>query len=189
MNVRTKTTFFLGDLKPATSSLSVRYFSTSFINVSALLLSPWKVGGSLPIALTLVAAATGWFVVPPVAAGPPPPGGPSPLGGPGGVPPVPPPRSPIAVFRSLSSSASVRGCCGAIAEVVAVCVMVWVVVIVVPVILCEKSLLAMLKNGVWVSATVLGREQRGVSFLVRFLLQARRRLGSPFSKGFLFRLL
>src|SRR6266436_2789140 len=66
MNVRTRTTFFLGDLKPATLSLSVRYFSTSFMNVSALLLSPWKVGGSLPIALTFVAAATGWFAVPPV---------------------------------------------------------------------------------------------------------------------------
>src|SRR6266403_1516958 len=75
INVRTRTTFFFGDLKPATSSLSVRYFSTSFMNVSALLLSPWKVGGSLPIALTFVAAATGWFVAPLAAAGPPP-GGP-----------------------------------------------------------------------------------------------------------------
>src|SRR6266478_6515484 len=150
MNVRTSTTFFLGDLKPATSSLSVKYFSTSFIKVSALLLSPWKVGGSLPIALTLVAAATGWFAAPPVGAGPPP-GGPPPLGGPGGLPPVPPPRSPIAVFRSSSSSASVRGCCGATAEVVAVWVIVWVVVMVVPVIVCERSLLAILKNGVWVS--------------------------------------
>ncbi len=37
------------------------------------------------------------------------------------------------------------------AEVVAVCVIVWVVVMVVPVMLCEKSLLAMLKNGVCVS--------------------------------------
>src|SRR6266446_6060514 len=83
IKVRTRTTFFLGDLKPATSSLSVRYFSTSFMNVSALLLSPWKVGGSLPIALTLVAVATGWFAAPPVGAGPPP-GGPPPLGGPGG---------------------------------------------------------------------------------------------------------
>src|SRR6266436_6145992 len=83
MNVRTRTTFFLGDLKPATLSLSIRYFSTSFMNVSALLLSPWKVGGSLPIALTFVAAATGWFAVPPAAAGPLPPGGPPPLGGAG----------------------------------------------------------------------------------------------------------
>src|SRR6266436_3357689 len=55
MNVRTRTTFFFGDLNPATSSLSVRYFSTSFINVSALLLSPWKVGGSFPMALTFAA--------------------------------------------------------------------------------------------------------------------------------------
>ena len=37
------------------------------------------------------------------------------------------------------------------AEAVAVCVIVWVVVIVVPVMLCEKSLLAILKNGVCVS--------------------------------------
>src|SRR6266403_4284811 len=72
MNVRTRMTFFFGDLNPATSSLSVRYFSTSFINVSALLLSPWKVGGSFPMALTFAAVATGWFAVPPAAAGPPP---------------------------------------------------------------------------------------------------------------------
>ncbi len=37
------------------------------------------------------------------------------------------------------------------AEVVIACVMVWVVVMVVPVMLCEKSLLVMLKNGVCVS--------------------------------------
>ena len=63
----------------------------------------------------------------------------------------------MAVFRSSSSSASVRGCCGATAEVVAVWVTVWVVVIVVPVILRERSLLAMLKNGVCVSGVAGAR--------------------------------
>ncbi len=115
MNVRTRTTFFFGDLKPATLSLSVKYFSTSFMKVSALLLSPLKRGGSLPIALTFVAAATGCVAAPPVAAGPPPPGGPPLLGGPGGDPPVPPPHSPIAIFRSSSSSVSVKGYCDATA--------------------------------------------------------------------------
>ncbi len=113
MNVRTRTTFFFGELKPATSLLSVRYFSTSFMKVSALLLSPLKRGGSFPIALTLAAVVTGCAAAPPAATGPPPPGGPLPGGGLGGFPPVPPPRSPIAMFRSSSSSASVRGYCGA----------------------------------------------------------------------------
>ena len=44
-----------------------------------------------------------------------------------------------------------RGYCGATAEAVAICVIVRVVVMVVPVMLCERSLFAMLKNGVWVS--------------------------------------
>ena len=107
----------------------------------------------MPIALTFVAVAIGWAATPPVAAGPPPPGGPPPLGG----PPVPPPHSPIATFRRSSSSASVRGYCGATAAGAAVCVIVWVVVMLVPVMLCEKSLLAMLKNGVCMSGVAGAR--------------------------------
>ncbi len=121
------------------------------MKVSALLLSPLKRGGSLPIALMFAVAAIGWAAAPPVAAGPPPPGGPPPLGGPEGGPPVPPPRSPIATFRSSLSSVSVRGYCGATAAVawVAVWVTVWVVVIVmlVPTMLCDRSLFAIAKNG------------------------------------------
>src|SRR6266404_7556109 len=59
INVRTRTTFFFGEQNPATLSLSVRYFLTSFMKVSAFFLSPWKRGGSFPMALTLAAAATG----------------------------------------------------------------------------------------------------------------------------------
>src|SRR6266436_5793044 len=159
MNVKTRTTFFFGDLKPATSSLSVKYFSTSFMKVLALLLSPLKRGGSLPMALTFAAAATGCAAAPPAAAGPPPPGGPPPLGGPGGDPPVPPPRSPITTFRRSLSSASVRGYCGATAAVDAVWVMVWVCVVVmlVPVMLCDRLLLVIVKNGVCATGVVRAR--------------------------------
>ena len=147
-------TFFLGDLNPATSSLRVRYFSTSFIKVSAFSLLPLKRGGSFPIAFTLAAAATGWAAAGAVWAGPPP-------GGPGGFPPVPPPHSPIATLRSSSSSYLVRGCCavtaGAAVVCVAVWVVVWVVVIVVPVMLCEKSLFAIAKNGFCVVGVVGAR--------------------------------
>src|SRR6266403_1905882 len=129
------------------------------MKVSAFFLSPWKRGGSLPMALTLAAAAIGCATAPPVVAGPPP-GGPPP-GALGGFPPVPPPCSPIATFRSSSSSASMRGCCGATAAVgaawVTVWVVVWVVVIVVPVILCERSLFAIAKNGVIVTGVVGAR--------------------------------
>ncbi len=67
------------------------------------------------MALTFAAAATGCAAVPPAATGGPPPGGPPPLGGPRGSPLVPPLHSPIATFRSSLSSASVKGCCGAMA--------------------------------------------------------------------------
>src|SRR6266404_9049231 len=107
------------------------------MKVSALLLSPLKRGGSLPIALTFAAAVIGWAAAPPVAVGPPPPGGPPPLGGPEGGPLVPPPRSPIATFRSSSSSVSVRGYCGATAAVI-IAVWVWVVVMLVPIMLCDR---------------------------------------------------
>ena len=70
------------------------------------------------MALTFAAAATGCAAAPPAAVGPPPPGGPPPLGGPEGGPPVPPPHSPIATFRSSLSSVSVRGYCGATAGAV-----------------------------------------------------------------------
>ncbi len=40
------------------------------MKVSALLLSPLKRGGSLPIALMFAAAAIAWAAAPPVAAGP-----------------------------------------------------------------------------------------------------------------------
>ncbi len=102
------------------------------------------------MALTFTAAAIGWAVVPPAAVGPPPPGGPPPLGGPKGGPPVPPPRSPIATFRSSSSSVLVRGYCGVTAAVAIACIVVcvWVVVILVPVMLCDRSLLVIVKNGV-----------------------------------------
>ncbi len=124
MNVRTRTTFFLGERNPATSSLSVRYFSTSFMKVSACFLSPLKRGGSLPMALTLATAATGCTTAAPAWAGPPPPGGPPPLGGPGGFPPVPPPHSPMVMLRSSSSSYAVRGCCSATAALAVACVAV-----------------------------------------------------------------
>ncbi len=127
------------------------------MKVSALLLSPLKRGGSLPIALTFVAAAIGCAAVPPAVGGPPPPGGPPPLGGPGGGPPVPPPHSPIATFRSSSSSVSVRGYCGATAAVEAAWVIVWVVVVVVmvvPVMLCDRSLFVIAKNGVCVVGVI-----------------------------------
>ena len=107
-----RATFFLGELNPAMSSLSVRYFLTLFIKVSAFFLSPWKRGGSLPMALTLAAAVTGCATAVPAAAGPPPPGGP------GGFPSVPPPHSPIATLRSSSNSYAVRGCCGVMAVAV-----------------------------------------------------------------------
>ncbi len=100
-----RATFFFGDLKPATSLLRVRYFSTLFIKVSAFSLCPVKRGGSFPIALTLAATAMGCSCAGAPAAGPPL-GGPPP---PGGVPPVPPPRSPIVTSRSASNSAAVRG--------------------------------------------------------------------------------
>ncbi len=101
------------------------------------------------MALTFAAAATGCAAAPPVVVGPPPPGGPPPLGGPEGSPLVPPPRSPIVTFRSSSSSVSVRGYCGAMAAVawVAVWVTVWVVVMLVPTMLCDRSLFAIAKNG------------------------------------------
>ncbi len=154
-------TFFLGDLNPATSSLRVRYFSTSFMKVSAFSLLPLKRGGSFPMAFTLAAAATGWATAAADWAGPPAPGGPPPPGGPGGFPPVPPPHSPMAMLRSSSSSYSVRGCCAATAGAavvwVTVWVVVWVVVIVVPVMLCERSLFAMAKNGVYVVGVVGAR--------------------------------
>ncbi len=92
------------------------------MKVSAFFLSPRNRGGSLPIALTLVAAGTGCAAAVPAWAGPPPPGGPPPAGGPGGFPPVPPPRLPMATLRSSSSSYAVRGCCGAMAGVVAVAI-------------------------------------------------------------------
>ncbi len=105
-------------------------------------ISPWKRGGSLPMALMLAAAA-------PAAAGPPS-GGPPPPGGPGGFPLVPPLRSPIAILRSSSSSYAVSGCCGAMAMAavawVAIWVVVWVVVVIVNI--CDKSFFATAKNGV-----------------------------------------
>ncbi len=125
------------------------------------------------MALTFAAAVIGCAAAPPAATGPPPPGGPPPLGGPGGSPPVPPPRSPIATFKSSSSSASVRGYCGVTAAAVAtwVIVWVWVVVILVPVMLCDRLLLAMAKNGF----SVVGA--RG-SFMVIGLFQMVKSSGS-----------
>src|SRR6266446_1514133 len=127
------------------------------MKVLALLLSPLKRGGYLPMALTFAAAATGCAAAPPAPAGPPvggPPGGPP--GGPRGDPLVPPPRSPIATFRSSSSSVSVRGYCGATAAVawVTVWVTVWVVVMLVPTMLCDRSLFAIAKNGFCVIGVV-----------------------------------
>ncbi len=155
MKVRTRTTFFLGDLNPTTSLLRVRYFSTSFMKASAFSHSPLKRGGSFPIAFTLATAATGWAAAAAAWAGPPPPGGP------GGFPPVPPPCSPMATLRSSSNSYSVRGCCAVTTGAAVACVAVWVVVcvvvILVPVILCEKSLFVMVKNGVCVIGIVGAR--------------------------------
>src|SRR6266436_1465555 len=108
------------------------------------------------MALMLATATIGCAAAPPAVAGPPPPGGLPPPGGPGGFPLVPPPCSPIAILRSSLSSASVRGCCGAIAAAgaawVAIWVIVWVVVIVVPVVttlqgrLFNKSLEALVRS-------------------------------------------
>ncbi len=109
------------------------------------------------MALTFAAAATGCAAAPPPVAGPPPPGGPPLPGDPGGIPPVPPPRSPMATFRRSSSSASVKGCCGVMAADVTVCVIVWVVVILVLVMLCERLLLAILKNGICMSGVIGAR--------------------------------
>ncbi len=105
------------------SWLSAKYFSTSFMKVSALLLLPWKRGGSFPMALMFAAAVTGCATAPPPAAG-----GPPPPGGLGGSPPVPPPCSPIATSRSWSSWFSMRGYCEAVPAAGAVWVAIWVVV-------------------------------------------------------------
>ncbi len=69
------------------------------MKVSAFFLSPWKRGGSLPMALMLAAATMGCSTAAVLGAGPP-----------AGGPPVPPPRSPIAILRGSSSSFTVRGC-------------------------------------------------------------------------------
>ena len=110
MKVSTRATFFFGKLKPATLYLRVRYFSTSFMKVSAFSLCPLKRGGSFHIALMLAADAIGCSCAGAPAAGPPPPGGPPSLGGPSGPPPIPSPCSPIATLRSSSNSGLVRGC-------------------------------------------------------------------------------
>ena len=126
------------------------------MKVSALLLSPWKRGGSLPMAFTFAATTTGCAAAAPATGSPP--GGPPPPGGPGGSPPVPPPHSPIATLRSSSSSFSVSGYCGAIAVAdaiwVAIWVVVWVVVILVPTMLCDRSLFVTAKNGFCVIGVV-----------------------------------
>ncbi len=118
--------------------------------MSALLLFPLKSGGSLPIALTFAAVAIGCAVALPVAGGPPPPGVPR------GSPPVPPPHSPIAILRSSSSSVSVSGCCAMTAGADIAWVVVWVVVDM-PVMLCDRSLFAIAKNGVCVVGVIGAR--------------------------------
>src|SRR6266446_8496315 len=77
------------------------------------------------------------------------------------------------MFRSSSSSASVRGCCGATAAVEPAWVIVWVVVwvvIVVPVMLCEKSLFAIAKNGVEVAGVTDAEGSFSVVGLLRMVM-------------------
>src|SRR6266436_5818837 len=129
MNVSVRATFFLGELKPATSSLRSRYSSTFVIKSSASSLLPLKRGGFAPIALTFAAAATGWRGcwaggAPP----PPPPPPPPPLLPPPPLPPPPPPHT--AMWSSARSSAAERGWEDPVDAVAWVVACVWVVVVV-----------------------------------------------------------
>ena len=82
--VSIKVTFLIGELKPATSLFRWRYPLTSSMKLLAWSLSPVKIWGRLPIALTSFAVGmTPWGAV---AGGPPPPLLP---------PPLPPPPLPL----------------------------------------------------------------------------------------------
>src|SRR6266566_3880850 len=98
MNVRTIATFVIGDENPGTCRLRRMYFFTSSIKSSALVRSPSKFSGFVPITLTsgfggagAAAPPAGGFGAPPPppAGGGPPPPPPPPVGG-GGPPPPPP---------------------------------------------------------------------------------------------------
>ncbi len=109
INVSVRVTFFFGELKPTMSSLRSRYSSTFEIKSSASSLSPLKMGGFAPMALTFAAAATGWRACWAGGAPLPPPPPPPPLLPlpPPPVPPPPPPRT--AMWSNAQSSAAERG--------------------------------------------------------------------------------
>src|SRR6266566_5973084 len=102
MKVRTIATFVIGDENPGTCRLRRMYFFTSSMKSSALVRSPSKFSGFVPITLTsgfggagIAAPPAGGFGAPPPPAGGGPPPPPPPLPGAGGPPPPPLPPPPV----------------------------------------------------------------------------------------------
>ncbi len=86
IKVRARATCQIGDSNPSTLLFNSRYPSSSFINTSALSLSPLNMWGSIPMTRILAAARMGMSCCRGIGAGcPPPPPPPPGAGAPGPV--------------------------------------------------------------------------------------------------------